>query len=216
MLLAPITVSRPLTGHTGRVYSVAFGTRPGGRLLLASGSHFDAKVRLWDPASGTPVDRLAGHTGWLYSVAFGTGPDGRLVLASASNDQTVRLWDPDAGTSVGLTGHTGTVTSVAFGTGPDGRLRLASASKDQTVRLWDPDAGTSVGLTGHTGTVTSVAFGTGRMAACGWPPPAKTRRSGYGTQTPRRKLPNSSVDQPLCQWRPPIAFSLSVITKGSP
>ena len=129
----------PLTGHTDYVESVAFGTGPDGRLLLASGSG-DRTVRLWDPATGAPAgEPLTGHTSSVASVAFGTGPDGRLLLASGSGDRTVRLWDPVTGAPAGepLTGHTSSVASVAFGTGPDGRLLLASGSGDRTVRLWD-------------------------------------------------------------------------------
>ena len=154
-----------LTGHTQWVKSVAFGTGPDGRLLLASGS-YDQTVRLWDPVTGAPAgEPLTGHTYSVDSVAFGTGPDGRLLLASGSADQTVRLWDPVTGAPAGepLTGHTSLVSSVAFGTGPDGRLLLASGSYDQTVRLWDPVTGAPAGepLTGHTYPVDSVAFGTG-------------------------------------------------------
>jgi WD40 repeat protein len=153
-----------LTGHTDVVCSVAFGTGPDGRLLLASGS-LDNSVRLWDPVTGAPVGApLTGHAIGVASVAFGTGPDGRLLLASGgSNDGTVRLWDPATGTPVGepLTGHD-EGGAVAFGTGPDGRLLLACGGNDGTVRLWDPATGTPMGkpLTGHTRPVTSLAFGT--------------------------------------------------------
>jgi hypothetical protein len=152
-----------ITGHAAHVQSVAFGTGPGGRLLLASVG--DGTVWLWDPATGAPVgEPLTGHTDSASSVAFGTGPGGRLLLASGGSSGTVWLWDPATGAPVAepLTGHTGPVSSVAFGTGPGGLL-LASGSEDGTVRLWDPVAGASAGLplTGHTDQVTSVAFGTG-------------------------------------------------------
>ena len=88
-------VGKPLTGHEGTVLSVAFGTGPDKRLLLASGST-DATVRLWDPLTSKPVgEPLTGHTAWVGPVAFGASPEnGRLLLVSGGGDHTVRLWDP--------------------------------------------------------------------------------------------------------------------------
>jgi WD40 repeat protein/tetratricopeptide (TPR) repeat protein len=163
-----------LTGHTGSVESVAFGTAADGRLLLASGSQ-DYTVRVWDPVAGAPAgEPLTGHTDIVNSVAFGTGTDGRLLLASGSHDHTVRVWDAVTGAPIGepLTGHTNTVSSVAFGTGPGGQLLLASGGWDEKVRVWDPLTGAPIGEP-LTNTARSVAFGTGPggrllLASGGW------------------------------------------------
>ena len=151
-----------LTAYTDLVSSVAFGTTPDGRLLLARGGD-DGTVRVWDPVTGTPIGQpLTGHTDWVNSVAFGTTPDGRLLLASGGNDRTVRVWEPVTGTPVGrpLTGHVGWVKSVAFGTTPDGRLLLASGGERGTVQLWNPVTGTRVGQAVGRNWAYSVAFGT--------------------------------------------------------
>src|SRR5260221_7460618 len=76
---------------------------------------------------------LIGHSNLVHAVA--PSPD-RGLLASASDDKTIKLWDPHTGEHLRtLEGHSDWVTSVAFS--PDGGL-LASASSDKSIKLWDP------------------------------------------------------------------------------
>ena len=78
-----------LTGHTGRVVSVAFS--PDGATIESGSS--DDTLRLWDADTGKHLQTLQGLTDAVESVAFGS--DGR-TLASASRDGTVLLWEVDS------------------------------------------------------------------------------------------------------------------------
>jgi WD40 repeat protein len=111
-------------------------------------------VRLWDAATGAPLQTLEGHSGPVSSVAF--SPDGTQVV-SGSHDMTVRLWDAATGAALQtLEGHSDWVTSVAFS--PDG-TQVVSGSLDMTVRLWDAATRAPLQtLEGHSSPVNSVAF----------------------------------------------------------
>ncbi|KAG8750135.1 hypothetical protein FRC12_013053, partial [Ceratobasidium sp. 428] len=84
---------------------------------------------------------LDGHTNRIRTLTF--SPDGR-TLASGSEDNTLRLWDTETGTSLAgpLRGHTLAVISVIFSL--DGRF-VISGSNDYTVRVWDARTGETVG-----------------------------------------------------------------------
>src|SRR5690606_30915488 len=86
----------------------------------------------WDVESVSQRFALAGHSGQVNALAF--SPDGAL-LASASEDNSVRLWNPADGSAVAtLSGHTAAVNALAFS--PDGTT-LASADSSGMILLWD-------------------------------------------------------------------------------
>ncbi|KAJ5979902.1 hypothetical protein N7481_007200 [Penicillium waksmanii] len=100
------------------------------------------------------LQTLEGHTGPVLLISW--SHDGSR-LASASQDKTVKIWDPATGqcTSV-FEGHSGSILSISWS--HDGS-RIASASQDKTVRIWDPATGqcTSV-FEGHSGSIPSISW----------------------------------------------------------
>jgi hypothetical protein len=99
---------------------------------------------------------LDGHTDWVRGVCA-VRVDGRELLASASDDATVRIWDPATGApDRTLQGHTAGVRGVCV-VQVDGHELLASAGIDRTVRIWDPATGApDRTLQGHTSGVNGV------------------------------------------------------------
>ncbi|MGI9003338.1 MAG: hypothetical protein ACR2GH_17050, partial [Pseudonocardia sp.] len=63
-------VGEPFIGHTGGVWSVAFGHIDGRPVVVSGGA--DGTVRVWDVGTGVAVgEPFTGHTDWVRSVAFG-------------------------------------------------------------------------------------------------------------------------------------------------
>ncbi|MFI8874108.1 NB-ARC domain-containing protein [Streptomyces sp. NPDC055243] len=132
-----------------RICDLAYS--PDGAQLATVGT----RVRLWNIATGKVAHTLPRrHTRKGRRVAY--SPVGGQ-LATAGCDETVRIWDPATGASIGiLTGHTDRVRAVAYS--PDG-AQIATAGYDETVRIWDPLTSASIGvLTGHTNKVRTVVY----------------------------------------------------------
>jgi WD40 repeat protein/serine/threonine protein kinase len=114
------------------VLSISF--HPTGRQLAAAAD--TRTVKIWDCASGLPVQSLSGQNSMSLSVAF--SPDGNR-LATGNDDRTVRIWDVASGHLMHtIKGHQREVRDLAF---RPGAAQLASASADGTVKLWDSTNG---------------------------------------------------------------------------
>ncbi|MCP4290113.1 MAG: hypothetical protein GY792_37835 [Gammaproteobacteria bacterium] len=74
-----------MTGHTNRVWSVAFS--PDGNQIVTTSE--DQTVRIWDATTGEELHQLTGHTSYVSSAAF--SPDGAWIV-TASYDGTARIW----------------------------------------------------------------------------------------------------------------------------
>jgi WD40 repeat protein/serine/threonine protein kinase len=138
---------------------------------------------------------LTGHQGPVLGVAFSPRGD-RLV--SASEDHTLRLWEPAAGREVAvLRGHAGPTEAVAFS--PDGRT-LASGSDDHTVRLWEADTGRPLGICrGHSGPVRALAFSPDgrRLVSAAMPDDDRCRLWDTGTGALLKVLPAQAATRGL-------------------
>ncbi|MEQ9354013.1 TIR domain-containing protein [Coleofasciculus chthonoplastes] len=97
-------------------------------------------------------NQLEGHTEQLWHVTF--SPDGKII-ATASQDGTVKLWNPEGEELQTLKGHEGTVFAVRFS--PDGQM-LATAGGDKTVKLWTVEGQLKQTLIGHSAAVRDVKF----------------------------------------------------------
>ena len=103
---------------------------------------------------GRPATPSPATPTWVRALAV--APDGTW-LASASDDGTVRIWDPHTGQARHtLTGHTRLGDGV--GGRPGRHLAGLRRATTRTVRIWDPHTGQARHtLTGHTGGVAALA-----------------------------------------------------------
>jgi WD40 repeat protein len=184
----PHQEARTLRGHTDKVTCVRYS--PDGRQIASSGD--ERTVRVWDAATGRPVQTLRGHAHHVVQVSFSS--DGRR-LVSSSFDSTARVWNLQTGKQELLLQHPATwvVRGAAFS--PDGRW-IATACDNGHLGLWDARDGRSVfSLRAHDGFVRRLCFspdgtriataGTdGRVKVWDW----KSRKEVFTPPAPRGPL----------------------------
>jgi WD40 repeat protein len=139
--------SKPLTGHSNTINSIAF---------LKSGTRFysggDYYVRSWN-MEGKELDSNRGPTTYIWSVAFKA--DSSQWIAG-SFEKNIRLFDYTTGKLSLLQGHSKSALSVAYS--PDGKL-MASGSLDETILVWNTSNYKPVDtLKGHGGNIFCVTF----------------------------------------------------------
>ena len=101
------------------------------RFAVADG----ASVRIYDCASGAPVNLLKGACSQISAVEY--SPDGRRAITAGVG--AAKLWDMERGVCLGqLAGQEGTLLGASFAT--DGAPRAVTSSRG-SVRLWDTDTG---------------------------------------------------------------------------
>lgn len=122
----PVLV-KPLEGHNGAIYSVAWSLDG---QTLASGAG-DRTIHL-NHADDDSHRQLKGHADWVRRLAWHPN---NIFLASSSGDQSVCVWECQTTTlRTRLSGHAGWVRGLVWS--PDGSL-LVSGGGDGRVRLWD-------------------------------------------------------------------------------
>jgi WD40 repeat protein len=160
-------------------------------------------ARLWTEAKDTPIE-LSGHR--MPIVVIKVSHDGQQI-ATASEDGTVRIWDP-SGTYLGSLEHSPMTSSkrqlhlegvLDVDWSHDDQL-LVTAGADGQAKVWDAKSRALItSLIGHTGAVTSASFsadgayvltsGRDGSARLWQAPPA----GGKGSASPRSEAPISSL-----------------------
>lgn len=132
-----------LEGHARAVLDICF-TNDGDR-LVSCGS--DRSIKLWDLESGEVQRSLSNHTDRILSLAprptqFFNGSSLPFTCASASDDQTVRVWQPVIGRMVRIVrGHQANTLKVLwdpagqyiYSSDSDGVIRCIDGSSDQIL-----------------------------------------------------------------------------------
>jgi WD40 repeat protein len=124
--------SQKLEGHSRGVLAAAF--LPGDAGLLTAG--VDASLRLWDTRTGEVVRTLSNHTLPVHDLAVRPGGGTPPMAVSASDDRTVRFWQPTVGRLVRFARLEAVPLAVAWTA--DGGAAVV-ACMDGRVRAIDPD-----------------------------------------------------------------------------
>ena len=124
--------TKVLEGHSKGVSSLCF--LDDSNTLVSTG--IDQSVRVWDTATGELQRSLNNHTMTVHDLALRPNNNGLPMVASASDDQTVRFWQPSIGRMVKFARLKAALLSVAW---LNNGSRIIATSIDGSVYIIDPN-----------------------------------------------------------------------------
>lgn len=131
--------------------------RGGRQIQQSSGVKYDTKMNVLATLEKTlelvrEKNRLQGHNYSVNSVTF--SPNGEII-ASASDDGTIKIWNPDGSVLQTLESEEVEVNQVAFH--PDSQV-IASGNKNGTIKLWNIDGTLLKSISAHELPINSISF----------------------------------------------------------
>ena len=126
---------RTLQGHSELIISIAFS--PDGKTIASASK--DKTIKLWDVDTGQLIRTLKGHFDKVNSVAFVVKNNGNkslnnTIIVSGSNDNTIKLWNPQGEVIHTFKKDPGYVYSIAIS--PDESTIASGGSAENIIKLW--------------------------------------------------------------------------------
>ncbi|XP_050224237.1 protein TORMOZ EMBRYO DEFECTIVE [Mercurialis annua] len=130
-----LELSKRLIGYNEEILDMRFLGEEEKFLAVATNIE---QIRVYDLESMSCSFVLPGHSEIILCLDTCVSMSGRTLIVTGSKDNTVRLWDSESRTCIGVgTGHMGGVGAVAFS--KKGKNFFVSGSSDRTMKVWSLD-----------------------------------------------------------------------------